>query len=207
MIRTARDLKAAIVEATRESSGFIPHRSYLGMSRIGYCPCQLYFELLQEQPPLQDGSYWRSWLGLVLENAVGDLLDLQVERYAPELIASFDNRFKGHVDFHTPDEQLLIEFKTVTWNAFHRIRVESVYPDSHAAQVQAYLQHGPWQQAVLVYMARDIPNDRQGHIPLWTFDIYPDQTIGESLDAKARMVLDAYDARVAPNCTCGRHEG
>lgn len=207
MIRTARDLKAALTEAIRERSGFIPHRTYLGMSGIGYCPRQLYFELLQERPPLPDGAHWRCWAGLMYEQAIGDLLAIEVGRCRETLVAPFDDRYRGHVDFQTPDGRLLVEVKTVTWEAFHRIRVEGVFPDAHQCQVQAYLQHGPWEQAVLLYMGRDIPNNRQTHIPIWTFNVYLDETIGAALDAKARMVLDAYDRKVAPDCTCGRHKG
>lgn len=205
MIRQARDLKAALVEAIRNQSGFVRQRDYLGMSRIGYCPRQLYRELTNPRPDLRDGEHWRSWLGVMLEGAIGELLQAEIERYPPgELVAGFDARYKGHVDFQTLDGQLLIEIKTVTWQAFTRLRIDNVFPDTHHAQVQAYLQHGPWQSAVLVYMARDIPNDRQEHCPFWTFDVYPDENIGRALDAKAKMVLAAWDSGEPPDCTCGR---
>jgi hypothetical protein len=208
MIRTARDLKDALIrELTGPGggSGWEPHRSYLGMSGIGHCQRQLYDQLVKGRKPPQPGGHWRCWLGLMYEQGVGDLLAAEIERCEEPLVASFDERYRGHVDFQTKDGALLVEVKTVTYDAFRQIRVHGVYPESHNAQVQAYLHHGPWEQAILLYMARDIPNDRQLHVPMWTFNVHPNPDIGESLDAKARRILDAFDNGTPPACLCGRH--
>lgn len=206
MIRTAKDLKSVFVRTlTGPASGWEQHRSYLGMSAIGHCQRQLYDHLVKGRRPPQPGGYFRCWLGLAYERAIGELLSGEIERCTEPLVAKFDDRYRGHVDSQTTDGALLIEIKTVTYDAFRQIRVHGVYPESHHSQVQAYLQHGPWEQAILLYLARDIPNDRQLHVPVWTFNVHPDPNIGEALDAKARKVLDAFDHKTPPACLCGRH--
>lgn len=204
---TARDLKQALLKRMVERSGLEAHRHYLGMSAIHDCPRQLYNEFLMGRHLPKPGHHWRCWLGLLHEAGIGTLMDGLIERYPVALVADFDSRYQGHVDFQTVDGECLVEIKTVTWEAFCGLRYNSRIPERHVSQVQAYLQHGPWNRAILLYLARDAPNDRLHHIPVWTFEVRHDPPVADRLDAKAKRILDAIDHKSPPACLCGRHQG
>lgn len=174
-------------------------RRYLGMSRIADCPRALYNAMLYGAPPPAPATRRYCHEGLLheadilerLQAAVGeDLHDIQ-----RELIAPFDDRFRGHIDGAIADT--LIEIKSVS--DLDKLRQVQDYGalDRHTWQVQAYMAYSDYRRAYVIYKARATGS-------LWIVSLYPDPQLAPRIESKARMILDAVDSETPPNCTCGR---
>lgn len=198
-------LKGELSQALRAKSGLEGRRAYLGMSGIGNCSRKLYFEFVQGKAEASDQAHWYCWTGYLHEAAVLGLIVPEQNkgelRRQVEVVAGFDNRFRGHVDFAF--EQQVIEIKSVGWDKFKKIREAGRPQYEHRCQVQMYLRHGGWRQGLVVYIARDVPHNEFDGLPFWVFEVEPDETLANTLDAKARMILTAIDRREAPECSCG----
>lgn len=193
------NLKKLLAENLRQKSGLESHRQYLGMSGISNCPRKLYQEFVNGRRPATDQQHWYCWTGYLHEAAIMNLLGVQ--QNSIEIVAAFDNRFRGHVD-HANDKQIY-ECKSVTWEKFNRIRNNNRPEIEHNNQVQMYLRHGGFNLAEIIYIARDVPHREFDGPPFWVFDILPDNVIADVLDQKARDILAAIDRQEIPVCTCG----
>ena len=194
------NLKANLCYALREQSGLEQHRPYLGMSGIAQCPRKLYYEFLGGRKPPTDQQHWYCWTGYMHEAAVVRLIAGDAEARQAEIVAAFDDRFRGHVD-HVFNDQV-IEVKSVYWGKFCDIRASGHPQREHDYQVQMYLRHGGFEKAQVVYVARDVPHREFDGPPFWVFEVEPDEPLANRLDQKARDILAAIDQRVPPACEC-----
>jgi hypothetical protein len=204
----AKDLKHRLIESLRTNGPHQEWRGYVGMSGIGGCPRDLYWRAID--PILaSDQLHWYGWSGYLHEAALKNLLGAHREAILTflsgslpvgrELIADFDPRYRGHTDHEAPDGTL-IEYKSTGWNKFLKIQQRGAGL-RHIAQVQAYMRHGNYPNAIIVYVARDVPH-REWQIPFWCLDVERDERMMDELDEKARMVLAAVDVGIPPECTC-----
>jgi hypothetical protein len=194
---SASQVATALVDWTLRHSGF-EERSYLGMSRIGECPRVLFDEFStgrewdrQHHLMCYAGYLWEKDIKLRLRE-----IGLYTDFSERQLVAEFDDRFRGHIDGELLDGSLL-EIKSVTQAKIETIRVTQRIPVKHFEQVQCYLRHGNYERALVVYVARDTDE-------IYVAQVKPVKDVAEKLDRKARDVLAAIDANERPLCTCGR---
>jgi hypothetical protein len=205
-VRDARHLKETLARRLVLASGLEQRRDYLGMSQIGRCPRELYRLMLNEKMT-GERDHWFCWLGYLYESAIVELLGGEPMWQGIEVVAEFDERFRGHVDYQLDRGGVLwdlVEIKSTSYARLQSIIKAQAPVPFHVAQVQAYMRHGYWERAFLVYVARDAPGRDWRGMPIWVFELGNDPRIGAALDRKARTVLAAVDAGVAPACTCGR---
>jgi hypothetical protein len=194
---SAAQVKQALVEWTVAHSGF-EDRSYLGMSQISECPRVLYDQLVNGRT-FDVGHHLMCYAGYLWEKDVKARLrelGMYAEFSEREVVAEFDERFRGHTDGDLRDGSLL-EIKSTTQERIERIRETQRIPTRHFEQVQMYLRHGGYGRAMVVYIARDTDE-------LYVAQVRPVPEVADKLDRKARDVLAAVEAGVAPLCTCGR---
>lgn len=194
----AHSLKDMLVTGLRKQSGLEGHRHYVGMSGIGGCSRKLYQEYLDGRKPPRDQDHWFCWTGYMHEAAVVKLLG--ITQQPREIVAGFDQRFRGHTDFELGDT--VVDIKSVNWEKFQWLMAKEEYPHNNIAQVQMYMRHGNFANAVLIYVARDVP-PRDFVVPFWTIDVKPDTELMDILDDKAKRILRAIDRRQPPMCECG----
>ena len=204
----ASQVQSLLMTNYRQKSQYAPRRDYLGMSGVGGCPREWYFRAVGDTESTQmekDRMAWYSMVGYALEDAVVKRLGgFQARR---SLVADFDSRYKGHTD-HELRDGTLIEVKTVYWEKFLTLQDSGVGAEQNVAQCQAYMRHGDFPHAVLVYTPRDIPHNAwtqayRNSLPFWCADVPRDEAIADRLDGKAKRVLAAMNANVPPMCTCG----
>jgi hypothetical protein len=197
-------LKTFLMDALRRQSGLEARRPYLGMSSISQCPRKLYFDFVEGREPATDRNHWTCWSGYLYESALLGLLGSQFPGQAQscqfEIVAGFDSRFRGHVDWVLDGD--LVEIKSTNWANFGRI-IESGPNQRTIDQVQCYMRHGAFEKAHIVYIARDVPGDQWRGLPLWTFEQYPLPELAGRLDEKAQRILAAVDRGLPPGCECG----
>lgn len=204
----AREVQELLMENFRAKSHH-EYREYLGMSGIGRCPRELYFRFMDPQPP-DDRLTWYSMAGYALEAKVVERLQVtghDVRQVSRELVADFDDRYRGHTDHELPDGTL-IEIKTINWKGYLRVFYAGMGKRDHVAQCQAYMRHGGFPHCVLVYTPRDIPHREWDtspalSLPFLTLDVRSDRTAQDKLDAKAQRILKAIDNSSPPPCLCG----
>lgn len=193
-------------------------RTYLGMSEIGQDEYTLTERLLarlrgeDEETPLS--LHWYNWTGNFTEAEIIKALEFQGVRPAEgarqrTVVADFDARFRGHVDYVT-SENVLVEIKTINWNGYQNVRRENFPKMAHYDQVQAYLAHGGFARAVIIYYCRDVPfftwtrdegpggwlsETLQANLapPMWAADVEPDQRQQDFLNQKAQRILAQVD--------------
>jgi len=204
---SAASLQRRLGEALLGQSGHDERRDYLGMSGIGDCSRELYFRYTEGQEA--DGRlHWYSWMGYTIEAAIIDLTE-RTKRDI-EVVAGFDERFRGHVDLALSQRDL-VEIKSVTWSKFSRITLAQQAEPRHQAQVQMYLRHGGWERCLVIYTPRDVDYKEYYEVvarlsvplPFFVVEVRPDTALADSLDAKARAILAAIDQGQPPQCDCG----
>lgn len=178
------------------NSNFDPHRNYLGMSKIGDCPRRVVRELLNEKHPT-DEIHRMSFAGYDQEKSILAMLvnagiALPMKR---ELVAPFDERFRGHIDGITVERDLL-EIKSLSSLKFQRVEQTRRLHPRHFMQVQMYMRYGHFKQALVVCRNRETYE----HM---LFCIEYDRAKAENYEQKAKLILKAWDERVLPNCECG----
>lgn len=190
----------------RRHSG-LEQRTYLGMSSIGYCPRKIYFDLTRGRS-FDDRDARMCYVGYLFERDLRErLITVGVlNHYGPlndpknpvgkELIAPFDNRFRGHTDGEL-DGETLLEIKSVSLRRFEEVDYNGVCINEHYAQVQCYMRYGHYAHTVLIYVCRDSFQHMLFDIPYRFAD-------GEVYEGKAKRILAALDRREAPRCTCQR---
>lgn len=92
----------------------------------------------------------------------------------------------------------LLEIKSTHSAKMEQIRAERRLPRRHFEQVQCYMRHGGYSEAVVVYVARDTGE-------VWVDWARQMEDVGRRLDEKAHRVLAALDTGERPACECGRH--
>lgn len=197
-----KTLKRRLQQELCRQSGWEVRRDYLGMSSIGQCPRQLYHNYIAGRP-IDEQSHWFCWTGYLHEDAIVRLLtnSAETQERGVEVVADFDDRFRGHVDLVLDGD--LVEIKSTGWDKFQKLRMGEP-PRHNVEQVQMYLCHGGWDVCHLVYVARDVPPREWQGLPFWTFEIRSNQSEIKRLNAKAKRVLLAIDRNVPPVCECGR---
>lgn len=196
---SAVGVKRQLCEALVEQSGHDRRRDYLGMSGIGDCSRKQYFSFVGGRTA-DDQLLWYSWTGYLHEAAILKLFKRRKREI--EVVAGFDERFRGHVDLAL-SKQDLVEIKSTNWGKFQRI-IDGGEPDlRHQYQVQMYLRHGGWERCFVVYIARDVPHKEWYDFPLYVFEVRPDAARADRMDAKAKAILAAIDRREPPDCDCG----
>jgi hypothetical protein len=172
-------------------------RNYLGMSRIGKCPRTLYDELVHGRRPPSERSKRYCHEGYLHEHDIVERLarvGVPVMNRNRELVAPFDDRFRGHIDGEVEGD--LLEVKSVNDEKFCRVMDAGALPE-HMDQVQTYLRYGGYERALLVYKCRNT-----GEVAV--VEVARDEKRGAELEAKARAILAAVDGKgELPACTCG----
>lgn len=207
----ATSLMAQMLDQFHELTPHKDYRNYVGMSGIGGCLYDLYMRA-KHHIRSDDRLRWYGWQGQVHEAAVKRLLGLETDAMGTflgrpnpehELIADFDDRYRGHYDAVARDGTL-VEIKSVNWKRFQMARATGAF-DKHIAQVQAYMHHGDFDHCVIVYVCRDMPHKAlfRPALPLWTVDVELAAEHAERLNHRAMDVLSALDGEIVPpSCTC-----
>lgn len=185
------------VNADFAAHGPSERREYLGMSGIGRCPREQYWNVVDGQmPDVQRDRYGSR--GYLFERDAKIRLE-RIGLYAPNserlVVADFDKRFKGHTDGETP-RGLLLELKSTKPSKWEYVASKNEPIFDHFCQVQVYMRHGGWDEAVIIY----INVDTFGHYPIF---VAKDDGWGEELDTKAKAILSAIDSKEPPRCVCG----
>lgn len=195
------------------------YRNYLGMSSIGGCARAAYWSVLD--PEESDALFWYSWSGYMHEDAGIELLrgagfTIETPDQGYEIVADFDERYRGHPDGFLSHEgrRILLEMKSVTYDKYCQRLDERRPTSAHFDQVQAYMSHDPhgFDGAVICYMARDIPY-REFKLDWATWDVpfpgfylawvAPEPAHQAKLNIRAQGILAAIDRRQPPPCDCG----
>ena len=194
----ARSIHKRLLRFTCQNSGHEAARDYLGMSQI-YREEDELVEMLASgtawQPTARD--HLRLYLGYLFEHDIKDRLIraglCSDEMLYPDddglLVATFDPRFRGHIDGVFPSGDLL-EIKSTHHDKLDRIRRDRRLPRSHYEQVQMYLFHGGFAEqgrsGFVVYVARDSGL-------LYVREVRPNDRVIEKLNEKAARVLRRVD--------------
>jgi hypothetical protein len=195
---SSKQVKETLVQWTIAHSGY-EDRSYLGMSRIGECPRVLYVDFMNIRRDWDVAHHLMCYAGYLWESDIKTRLrsaGLYAALSERQLVAAFDDRFRGHIDGELVDGSLL-EIKSVTQAKIDAIRSTQRIPLKNYQQVQVYLRHGEYDRALVVYVARDTDE-------LFVYEVTPNRGVQDILDEKARQILAAIDAGTLPRCDCGR---
>ena len=204
----ARNVKNKMLEFVRANSGIEQKRDYLGMSQIGRCPRMLYRWIVEGKGDASDAAHLNCISGYMLEDkmlwilAGAGLLGSKAWATLPkddanrEIVAPFDNRFRGHIDGEMFDGTLL-EVKTFNADDYNRVTRTNQLPKPYIWQVQAYMRYGDYDETLMVLVCRD-------PFTFWTMTLKCDDRIGAAIDERARMILSALDDGRIPVCACGR---
>lgn len=196
----AKEIERRLTKAAVETSGHDPNRyrtghggePYLGMSQISKSEDDLLAMIQGQgwQPTEED--HLRLRLGHVFEAVVEGLLfeaGLVEEDviYGDELevVAAFDERFRGHIDGYFPCGALL-EIKSTYQSKLDYLMKQKRLPSRVYEQVQMYMAHGRFDEAYVVYIARDTGR-------MWVFYVRPNPVVQQKLNAKAKRVLARFD--------------
>lgn len=195
----SNEISIALDDWILTSSGLEIRRNYLGMSKIGSCPYILYKDMIGDFKSLPSlKAHARCRTGYLWEEEIKRrLADKQIFRPGSErpLVAMFDKRFVGHTDGEFTDGNLL-EIKTVGFEDFKKIISTKRLPVSHFWQVQAYMHHGNYQTGNVVYICTDSGEH-------YVYTVYYHAVTAQKVNARAKLVLDAFDKKAAPPCECG----
>ena len=193
-------MEAAALRRALETAldGEFEAHNYLGMSQIGKCPRYLYDFLVggQQQKP---SPVLRRFLheGQLHEEDILNRLvvtECRMNVLERELVAPFDERFRGHVFLELDGDLAVI--KSLSGFKHEEMRDHGA-PFEHMDQCQMYMRYGGYERALILYKCRD-------NGELYVYEMHKSDRHGERLEQKAKMVLAAVDDRMPPACTCGR---
>lgn len=191
-------LVKSLENCVKKNSRYEVKRNYLSMSRIGECPRLLYFEYINGAMP-DYKNYSGAFLGYTFEDIIANWLinDLKIIDPATRNLelSAFGGRFKGHIDGLT-DSRILVEIKSVNKRKFELIKQDINVPQTNFLQVQTYMYHGYFQEAIIFYVCRETM-----HFDLKRLKCMP--MIGQRMTEKAKMILHAIDEQKPPRCICG----
>jgi hypothetical protein len=117
-----------------------------------------------------------------------------IENCQRELVAPWDDRFRGHIDGEIAGE--LFEIKSVNAERFEWVVTRGALSE-HVDQVQLYMLYGSYPSAILIYKNRETGG-------LWIERWFYNESHARALEERARSILLAVDRRNPPVCTCGR---
>jgi hypothetical protein len=181
-----------IEERLAARSGLETNRAYVGMSRAGDCPLAIYRDVRNGIRPTAQ-KHLAAWLGYRLEEA---MLTTLCELVQPG--RNFD-LLGGMLQGHTDGEIFgkLFEIKTYSSDAVRECVERREPTPRHYAQAQEYMLHGGYQQALILYIPRDV-----GHLDLLHVDFQPYEA--EAFDQKLRHVVECLQQQTPPQCLCGK---
>lgn len=187
-----------ILKHVMKHSGFEPDRKYIGMSAIAHCARDQYNDYVHGRR-VNDQAHLYCYAGYLYENDLrARLTDMGI--YKPdssvELVAPFDERFRGHTDGESAEGEL-IEIKSINAKGFLLVQEQNRAKPDHYFQVQTYMYFGPWRDALIVYVCRET-------FEHYVLKIAKSKHVGEQMADKAKYVLAAIDAQQPPQCECGR---
>lgn len=176
-------------------------REYLGMSQIGRCSRELYFDLVEGREEMSQEARRRCYEGRVHQADVVARIEkagVPVLNEERELRAPFDGRFErqflGHVDGEIDGD--LLEIKSVEGED-QMAKIRRFGPRKRdRPQCQAYMRYGGYARTLIVYKSR-------ADGATWVCWLSRDDEAGEALEEKAKRVLQAVDDGVPPACECG----
>ncbi len=183
-------------------------RNYLGMSSIGKCPRWLYHEMKNGRAAPSYRALRLFHEGYLHEHDLLERLKLAgyaVEMCGFELIAPFDERFRGHIDGVLVEMSTdidfpggtLLEIKSVDDQRFAVVQELGALAE-HRAQCLCYMRYGGFTSTLIIYKQRSTGE-------LWMVAFQHDEHESGLLEAKAKMILAAVDGKgPLPKCTCGR---
>ncbi len=196
----AKEIQDQLMDWTVANSG-AETRNYLGMSRISECSLVLYREIVNGgQRDWSLEMHLNCYNGYLFEHDMKNRL-AAVGLYKPggerEVVSDFDRRFRGHIDGEVYDGRLLEIKSTVQDNLIHIVQIGRI-PRRHFSQVQVYMRHGGYSEAIVVYVARDT-----GFVHV--AEIQQVRAVQDKLDEKAARILAAIDLNLnPPRCECGK---
>lgn len=195
----ATEMQERMAAYIRERSGFETRRTYVGMSHLGDCPADLWVDY-QNGLEATEYNHRMAYLGYALEKVIKDILRGAgiLASDGCEIVASFDNRVRGHTDGETTDGDLL-EIKTVSKRRFECVLETGRALGDHFQQVQAYMHFSEYRHAEIVYVCREDLRHFVVHVGYRA-------SVGERIEAKARKVLAAIDEGRQPACECARRD-
>lgn len=195
------NIKEAVESYIKDHSNLDLKREYLGMSAIGCCSKEIYRRHFNSMiPRLTD--YRNSYRGYTLENhfrTVLEAAEVLEKNSGIELIAGFDKRFKGHIDGHTANREL-IEIKSMASDRWDKVEATGKIPYRNFLQVQAYMKYGSFDSAYVVCI-------NTGTFEVASINIVRNTRLQSELEEKAKMILKCIDDSTEPVCECGRCDG
>lgn len=191
------ELEEKIFAQLRQKSGLVLDRKYLGMSQIGRCPVVIYRNWFTGV----DGSNFfhrMAYTGYMHElDVLTRLREIGVARLdRREMVADFDDRFRGHIDGVTEWGDLL-EIKSVSAHKYEMVCYHNRALHEHNDQVQMYMLYGGFRYAWFIYVNRESFEHKVIRVPFF-------RDVAAKLVEKAKRVLAAIDSGVEPECECGR---
>lgn len=196
----AQTIQNEITKAIIAKSGLEQHRDYVGFSKIGNCPLQIYREFMSKQKTTTTESDHRfCYAGYHQEDDIAGILEsagiLAPGTRNTQIVSSISPIFKGHIDGLTIGGEL-IEIKSVNGERFERIRSKQKCDYRHFIQVQLYMRYGGMPCAFVIYRNRDTYETLVLRVPYV-------KGVADDLEKKALEILDAIKNETAPACTCG----
>lgn len=167
--------------------GHNPHRRYLGMSQIHRGEKDI-IDSMKQGVELDAYQLRIHGVGYVFERIIKEKLTkagVMIVDSERELVAGFDNRFRGHTDGDLVDGSV-VDVKSTVEEKLKRIEADRRLPNAHYVQAQMYMYHGGYDRAMIVYVARDT-----GRILVRSVK-YDGKTAG-FYNEKAKRILSALD--------------
>lgn len=177
-----------LADYTRQNCGH-ETRYYLGLSQLHRPEEELLHEMVHGSKPQDDEAICRLALGYVVEADIRKRLEgigIAIPNSQTEIVATYDDRVKGHIDGQTVEKRQIYEIKSTTQEKLDTIKLSNKLPNAHFMQVQGYLHHGEFQSCLMIYVARDTGK-------IWMKEVFRVRAIGQTLEEKAKRVLSQYD--------------
>lgn len=190
------ELQEKLMVHLRRRSG-LEERRYLGMSQVHKCPREIYLQMV-DGVPFSDYGHRMAYTGYMHERDVLERLrELRVATLdRRELVADFDQRLRGHTDGAMVWGDLL-EIKSVSAHRYEMVVYHGRALFEHVDQVQLYMHFGGFSWCWMIYVNRETFEHQVVRVPY-----NPEKAA--RLVVKAKRILAAVDARVMPDCECGR---
>jgi hypothetical protein len=186
------------------------HR-YLGFAHIGRCPRMLYDWFVNGGAGHDNKrAALNAESGLAFQRAVlrmligtgrvdSEWLDMGEDDERRTIRSGWDARFYGHIDARM-NSGSIVEIKSFDRIGFDRVCATDKIGFAYYAQAQTYLRYGSASHLLFVAVSRDERNMLDCHL----IELCRDDRVGDEMERKARMILDAVDGKAAPpECACG----
>jgi hypothetical protein len=187
------DLEKSLINWTVQNSGYDEHRSYIGLSGIADCSLLIYRRFFNHTGASMESQLKTRYSYELEKNIQERFKGLNV--YSPgKEISLYDGLVKGHTDGEILNN--LLEIKTVP--LFEHIpRSAREISRKIFLQCQAYMMYGNYEQAVVIYFARD-----QGLFRIFILDRH--RGTGDNIASKLDALVEFVRMEMPPPCDCGR---